>query len=173
MWLIKKGGFMKIFIAVLMLISPISANAWSLFGNYDDCILDKVKAGMSNAAVGAVKRACRNKYPLPKSKVKDPFTELDNAFTCRNIQLTKSELAKIKVQWLLYNPTTLWNGTKYAINNIVMVFYTKKGTVTIKSMPSSGGYVAPSMNTINLYNTPFSATKYKVLSAERSVCEFK
>ena len=53
---------MKILLFVIALF-PLSAQAeW--FGNYDDCVLDNMKEGMSAAGVFAVKQSCRNKYPM-------------------------------------------------------------------------------------------------------------
>ena len=53
---------------MLFLFSPNSW-AWSLFGNYDDCVLDRIESGMGGAAVGAVRASCRTKYPLKKKEV--------------------------------------------------------------------------------------------------------
>jgi len=61
---------MKVFILLSILTISFTANAWSLFGSYDDCILDKIDSGMSNSGVSAVKRACRNKFPIKKTKIK-------------------------------------------------------------------------------------------------------
>lgn len=49
---------------ILFLIALISLPAQAgLFGNYDDCVLDNMKEGLSTAGVLAVKQSCRNKYP--------------------------------------------------------------------------------------------------------------
>jgi hypothetical protein len=53
----------KIFFLIALVLLSAPAQAW-WFGNYDDCVLDNMKAGLSTAGVYAVQRACRNKYPL-------------------------------------------------------------------------------------------------------------
>jgi hypothetical protein len=53
----------KILFLIALVLLSASAQAW-WFGNYDDCVLDNMKAGLSTAGVYAVQKACRNKYPL-------------------------------------------------------------------------------------------------------------
>ena len=62
---------------VLALIVTIGFSAtvkagW-LFGpsNYDECILEYMKNSQSNVAVGKIKKACRDKFYVPK-KIKKP-----------------------------------------------------------------------------------------------------
>lgn len=57
----------KLLLAFLITWS-LPAQAWSLFGNYDDCVLDNIKNATTPQAVYAVKQACRSKYPLTRDE---------------------------------------------------------------------------------------------------------
>lgn len=62
----------KLFMALVIVLTSTPARAWSLFGpnTYDDCVLENVKNAQSPQAVAAVKQSCKEKFEkkreLPK-----------------------------------------------------------------------------------------------------------
>ena len=179
-------------ILFLIALTPLSAQAgW--FGNYDDCVLDNMKAGLSNAGVAAVKTACRNKYPSKavethsSDKNDNPFTkgfdEIDNGTyspdrtpTCGTINLTNEEIGNIKLQ-----PDShfysIWNGNNFKVNDLAFTLKFKEkdylgAVIANNEVNKSAGSVdgESSQSTISL-NFPSNIYSYTVIKATKLNCK--
>jgi len=159
-------------VILLIALSPLSAQAW-WFGNYDDCVLDNMKEGLSAAGVVAVRAACRNKYP-PKV-VKYP---LDNYVPplCFSVDLTNEEIGNIKLQpdGSFYS---IWNGNKFEVFDLVFTlqYQEKNYDNTVKSsneVNKNAGNVSSetAQSTIPL-GFPSNIYSYTVIKATKLSCK--
>jgi hypothetical protein len=75
------------FIAAFIFLKPCIALSWSLFTNYDDCVLENMKGVKSDIAARAIRNAC-----LSKSK---SWSVLENYDSCvlENIKEVESDVA--------------------------------------------------------------------------------
>ncbi|MDD5578142.1 MAG: hypothetical protein PHY16_02535 [Methylobacter sp.] len=184
---------MKKILFLIAALAPLSAQAW-WFGNYDDCVLDNMKAGLSNGGVAAVKTACRNKYPSKTvetnltDKHDNPFLasyyktiangtyKSDSTSSCGAINLTNEEIGNIKLQ-----PDnhfySIWNGNNFKINDLAFTLKFKEkdylGTVVANNeVNKSAGSVdsESSQSTISL-NFPSNIYSYTVIKATKLNCK--
>ena len=126
-----------------------NVNAWSLFGSYDDCILDKVKAGMSNAGIKTVTKACRNKFPLPPPpsqpkllKKKYTFDDYVKDGSCKDIVfLTKEQMLKIGFKWQEDSGYfKIYNENDFSVINVFVKYKYKNSGKFYVEMITNKGY---------------------------------
>jgi hypothetical protein len=166
-------------ILLLIAITPIQANAW-WFGNYDDCVLDNMKEGLSVAGVNAVKTACRNKYPFKQK----PLSEQEKAnldalykgmLECGFSELTQEEIQNIKLQET-QSGHSVWNGNDFEVDDLAFsVQYTKESrdiriSSTKESLNKSIGYVDKN-SSMDIYGLPSDIYAYEIIRATKNVCK--
>lgn len=79
----------KTFVSALAVIFTISSVAAAKPRNYDECILDNISNAQTNAAVTAVRQACRSLFPLPKEKDFVPEPAQEANFKWKTVNLDK------------------------------------------------------------------------------------
>jgi hypothetical protein len=168
---------MKKIVFLIATLVSLSAQAW-WFGNYNDCILDNMKAGLSNAGVRAVKTACRNKYPL-KEMEKTPWDALDSYATppCDTVNLTNEEMGNIKLQPDSTVSYSIWNGNNFKVNDLAFTLkfreknYIDNVIVNNELNKSAGSVDGNSSQSTSLLNFPSNIYSYTVIKATKLSCK--
>lgn len=179
---------MKILV-LLISIFPLTADAW-WFGNYDDCILENIKPGMSNAAVRIVKDACRGKYPLPQPKKSNKIPpainssdycidfreELNDNLSCEYVSLSNEEIANVKLQPDSYG-NSIWNGNAFAVRQLIFNLKYKKadypyGQSSSNEVNITAGCVeAESTKSNSVLDFPDGIYSYQIIKATKKICK--
>ena len=155
----------------MLLLSPITVNAWSLFGSYDDCILDNIKPSMTRVAVNTVRRSCRNKFPLPKKK------SLDELLGCKDISLNKNELNNIKLFVEGKHGYSLWNENDFTVKWIEISYQIKNNKNTYTNLLTNDNSNLSFMSTFNkltkymINSLPGNIITYKMIEGSKQICD--
>ncbi len=67
-------SFLNRWLIGVLLTTSFPVHAWSLFGSYDDCVLDNIKNATTPQALSVVRKSCRSKYPpegVTENNIKD------------------------------------------------------------------------------------------------------
>jgi len=99
---------------------------------YEDCLLEKIKPGMSEQAINAVTYACTGKDYSTKSSEKP----------CSLTTITQSEKNQLKLKAETHKENrearlTVYNGNIKAIQNISVTFFIDGGSPVTYKIPSS------------------------------------
>lgn len=167
---------MKKALAIACLIgSSKLANAWSLFGNYDDCVLEGIKTAQNTAAVAAVKEACRRKHPNSAPSRSLPSKRSFNLPpNCINASISTEEADKIKLQPEEYG-YSVWNGNDFVIYDLA--FRVKHNSIQPLTGRNISGEINKSVgfqvngnSSENVIGFPEGIYSYVIISATKKVC---
>ena len=85
--------------------------------NYDECILENIPNAQTDAAVAAVRRACRSLFPLPKKKEVVPK---EANFKWKKVYLDKVNGSYTRSSY----EAVVINDTGYAVESVTLVYKT-------------------------------------------------
>ena len=106
---------MKIFMSALMVFIIASSALVAKPQNYDECILENIPNAQTDAAVGAVRQACRSLFPLPKEKESAPK---EANFTWKTVYL---DAVNGSLSGAIMEAEVI-NDTDYIVDSVTLVY---------------------------------------------------